>query len=94
MFDDRFIILGIKFLDEKSTDAREAKVLKYALPYVSIYSNSWGPADTGTLAEHLSSFVKRSLSKGIHRVKYRKINDLLSDMCCIILIDKLIRFMK
>lgn len=72
MFDDRFIILGIKFLDEKSTDAREAKVLKYSLPYVSIYSNSWGPADTGTFMEHLTDLIKRSLSKGIHRVKYLK----------------------
>ncbi|KAE9538815.1 hypothetical protein AGLY_005397 [Aphis glycines] len=58
---------GIKFLDDGSTDTREAKVLKYALNYVCIYSNSWGPADTGTFMEHLTDFVKRSLSKGIHQ---------------------------
>lgn len=80
MFDGRFIILGIKFLDEKSTDAREAKVLKYALPYVSIYSNSWGPADTGTFMEHLTKLVKKSLSKGIHRVKYLKLTVLFIDI--------------
>uniref|UniRef100_A0A2H8TZJ6 Neuroendocrine convertase 1 n=2 Tax=Melanaphis sacchari TaxID=742174 RepID=A0A2H8TZJ6_9HEMI len=58
---------GIKFLDDGSTDTREAKVLKHALKYVCIYSNSWGPADTGTFMEHLTDFVKRSLSKGIHQ---------------------------
>jgi len=68
-----YFILGIKFLDDGSTDTREAKVLKYALNYVCIYSNSWGPADTGTFMEHLTDFVKRSLSKGIHQVKYLKI---------------------
>ncbi|KAL5239580.1 hypothetical protein ACI65C_006990 [Semiaphis heraclei] len=57
---------GIKFLDDNSTDTREAKVLKYALNYACIYSNSWGPADTGTFMEHLTEFVKRSLLKGIH----------------------------
>lgn len=59
-------------MDDGSTDTREAKVLKYARNYVSIYSNSWGPADTGTFMEHLTNFVKRSLSKGIHQVKYLK----------------------
>lgn len=59
---------GIKFLDDESTDAREAKVLHYAYRYVSIYSNSWGPADTGTIMGTLTEIVQDSLSKGIHRV--------------------------
>eukprot|EP00102_Acyrthosiphon_pisum_P004013 XP_001947137.2 PREDICTED: neuroendocrine convertase 1 [Acyrthosiphon pisum] len=58
---------GIKFLDDGSTDTREAKALKYARNYVCIYSNSWGPADTGTFMEHLTDIVKRALSKGIHQ---------------------------
>lgn len=61
--------LGIKFLNEDSTDVREAKALKHALEHVCIYSNSWGPADTGAVMEHLSPVVKTSLSKGIHEVK-------------------------
>lgn len=64
-----FSNLGVKFLDNESTDAREAKVLKHALEYVSIYSNSWGPADTGTVMEPLTTVVQTSLSKGIHEVK-------------------------
>lgn len=63
------MVEGVKFLDSESTDAREAKVLKHALKYVDIYSNSWGPADTGMVMEHLTGLVKRSLSKGIHEVK-------------------------
>jgi len=58
---------GIKFLDDESNDVRESKVLKYALKYVHIYSNSWGPADTGTFMENLTPVVRRSLAKGIHR---------------------------
>jgi len=67
-----YLVLGIKFLDNSSTDTREAKVLKYALDYACIYSNSWGRADTGTFMDHLTDFVKRSLLKGIHQVKYLK----------------------
>lgn len=66
----RVLFLGIKFLDGRSNDAREAKVLKHALQYVDIYSNSWGPADTGDVMESLPMHTtKMSLSKGIHEVK-------------------------
>lgn len=63
-------LIGIKFLDETSTDDREANVLSHALSYIDIYSNSWGPVDSGMFMEHLSMLVKMSLYKGVNQVNY------------------------
>ncbi|XP_050520108.1 neuroendocrine convertase 1-like [Daktulosphaira vitifoliae] len=58
---------GVKFLDNTLTDIREGSVLQHALKWVDIYSNSWGPSDSGDYLEHLSDYSKISLSKGIHQ---------------------------
>ena len=38
---------GIRVLGNSTTDAQDATALNYRLDGIDIYSNSWGPLDTG-----------------------------------------------
>ena len=38
---------GIRVLGNFTTDAQDATALNYRLDGIDIYSNSWGPPDTG-----------------------------------------------
>ena len=39
--------LGIKFNPDASSDITEAKMLSHKANYTHVYSNSWGPKDSG-----------------------------------------------
>ena len=43
-----FSIIGLKLLDGGGrTDLEEAEALSHAVDIIDVYSNSWGPPDTG-----------------------------------------------
>ncbi|KAH3889441.1 hypothetical protein DPMN_013495 [Dreissena polymorpha] len=60
-------IAGYRLLDEKigATAAVEARALIYKLSDIDIYSNSWGPDDTGTKFEALPAVVNAAFEEGV-----------------------------
>ena len=53
---------------EDPTDAMEARALSYAPNHIDIYSNSWGPADTGWDIGGPATITKEALKEGTTRV--------------------------
>ena len=56
---------GIRLIAGAATDAMEAKALNHALQLNSIYSNSWGPADSGTQLAAIGPQARQALYTGI-----------------------------
>ena len=59
---------GIRILDNELTDALKAKGLGYRQDYVDIYSNSWGPGDTGSEVAEAGVMTEEVLRQGASKV--------------------------
>ena len=67
---------GIKLLEgDGNTDLEEASALSHERDTIDIYSNSWGPADTGSSVMGPRTLTRLALEKGINKV---------SKLCCAI----------
>ena len=51
-----------------NTDMNEASSLTYANDIVDIYSNSWGPSDTGTIVSGPGQLASLALQNGATQV--------------------------
>jgi subtilisin-like proprotein convertase family protein len=64
-------LVGVRLISAPATDAQEAQGLNHQLTAsnpadrVSIYSNSWGPADDGATLEGPGSLAKAALQNGV-----------------------------
>ena len=58
-------LAGIRLIAGASTDAMEASALNYQLQLNSIYSNSWGPNDTGTDLSAIGPQTRQALLNGV-----------------------------
>ena len=66
---------GIKLLDDSyysSLDVTESKSLGYKTNTVDIYSNSWGPRNTGWSFHGPGTLTAMTLEKGAKEVRYVK----------------------
>ena len=67
-----FLFLGIRLIDSgsnlHSTDAQEAQALSFKPNYIDIYSNSWGPSDTGAAVEGPGHATEKALEHGAKNV--------------------------
>ena len=59
---------GILLIAFGQTDVTEAKALGYRDDVIQIYSNSWGPQDTGFRVEGPGYLTKRALAAGVQEV--------------------------
>ena len=60
---------GIALLGANS-DLNEERSLSYARDTVDIYSNSWGPSDSGSIVEGPGYLTSMSLQNGVKEVSY------------------------
>ncbi|KAH3799262.1 hypothetical protein DPMN_152868 [Dreissena polymorpha] len=60
-------IAGLRLLDSKTgmTPSDEAAALTYKLSDIDIYSNSWGPTDSGITVDELPSVVNAAFVEGV-----------------------------
>lgn len=56
---------GIRLIAGAASDAMEASALTHALQLNSIYSNSWGPSDSGTLLAAIGPQARQALYTGV-----------------------------
>lgn len=56
---------GIRLIAGAASDAMEASALTHALLLNSIYSNSWGPSDSGTLLAAIGPQARQALYTGV-----------------------------
>lgn len=59
---------GILLITYGQTDVAEATALSYRDDVIQIYSNSWGPHDTGFIVEGPGKLTKRALAAGVQEV--------------------------
>ena len=52
-------------LGSNTTDSHEADALGYRNDYIMIYSNSWGPLDTGFIVDGPGFYTRATLRNGI-----------------------------
>ena len=52
------------------TDLLEAYALTHNNQYISVYSNSWGPKDTGKKTSPVTYYVNKALEIGTSRVEF------------------------
>lgn len=52
-----------------SLDVQEASALGYQSNYIQIYSNSWGPGDTGDVVEGPGTLVQQTFQAGVSQVR-------------------------
>ena len=62
--------IGLKVDFETSSDAVEASALGYKDNHIDIYSNSWGPADSGFIVDGPGPLAKKALFNGATKVHY------------------------
>lgn len=55
-------VAGLRLIAEPATGATEAEALSYHSDHIRIYSNSWGPADTGRGMDAPSRVVREALA--------------------------------
>ena len=62
---------GIRLFDDgvRSTDATQAAALTHKIEMVDIYSNSWGPRDSGWEVMGPGVLTSRALKLGVEKVK-------------------------
>ena len=63
-----FCFKGIRIIKNVLTDALKAKGLGYRQDYVDIYSNSWGPDDSGSEVADAGVMTKEVLKQGALKV--------------------------
>ena len=62
------IVVGVRMLDGKATDALEASSLGFQLQYVDIFSNCWGPKDDGKTFGKPGPLAAKALKRGAEMV--------------------------
>ncbi len=60
--------IGLRFNVALSSDLQEACALGYESDYIDVYSNSWGPADSGFLVQGPGKLVEKALETGAKKV--------------------------
>ena len=55
-------------IDEATTDLNEAKALSNARDIIDIYSNGWGPSDTGSEVTGPRTVTKLAMKNGVEKV--------------------------
>lgn len=72
------IVVGVRMLDGKATDALEASSLGFQLQYVDIFSNCWGPKDDGKTFGKPGPLAAKALKRGAETVNsitnYKKVS--------------------
>jgi subtilisin-like proprotein convertase family protein/endonuclease/exonuclease/phosphatase family metal-dependent hydrolase len=58
-------IAGLRLISASTTDRQEADALTYKLQDIDIYSNSWGPSDTGSLLEAPGPLTLAAFATGV-----------------------------
>ena len=61
-------------LSEGLTDSEEADALGHMDDKIKIYSNSWGPADTGCVVDGPGPLVVSTFQNGVKKVKNYRLN--------------------
>ena len=61
------VFLGLRLLGA-TTDLNEARALSYANDIIDVYSNSWGPSDTGSLVSGPQMLMRMALKNGANEV--------------------------
>lgn len=64
---------GIKVRLNQITDLTEASALGYHNNHVDVYSNSWGPSDSGFVVSGPGSLTKMTLKNGALKVQISKL---------------------
>ena len=65
------VISGIRLLGNGSmTDIVEASSLTHKNDIIDVYSNSWGPPDTGITAGKMGMLVEMAMEKGTTKVNH------------------------
>lgn len=65
------LILGVRILDldYPASDFTEAQALTHRQTVMDIYSNSWGPADSGEDFDALPEVIEEALKEGVEQVR-------------------------
>ena len=61
------IFVGLRLLDA-TTDINEALALSYANDIIDVYSNSWGPSDSGNIVSGPEMLTRMALRNGANEV--------------------------
>ena len=76
------MLLGLRLLDA-NTDLNEARALSYASDIIDVYSNSWGPIDSGDVVSGPEMLTRMALRNGAievsSKVKYKWIRKSIKD---------------
>ncbi len=63
------IYVGIRLLGGSSlTDIQEAQALSHRSDVIDVYSNSWGPFDTGAIVSGPGPLLQKQLELGVKEV--------------------------
>ena len=63
------VIPGIRLIgDDPLMDLTEASSLTHKNDIIDVYSNSWGPLDTGIYAGKMGTLVEMALEEGVKQV--------------------------
>ena len=66
-----FYYTGVRLLGTSSaTDVKEYRALSYKVNITDIYSNSWGPRDSGTVVSGPEHFAKLALKDNTKYVSF------------------------
>ena len=65
------IFTGIRLISslQGATDADEAEALSWKNDVIDIYSNSWGPSDSGIVIAGPGHLTHRALQQGVETVR-------------------------
>ncbi len=73
--------LGLRLLtDHGTTDIQESTALNYKYDEIDIYSNSWGPSDTGFTVSGPGLLTKMALENGVTKVRTEGVLILFNDI--------------
>jgi furin len=61
---------GIRINLDSSSDVIESSALGYRNDYINIYSNSWGPSDSGYHVDGPGELLTATLENGVKTVTY------------------------
>lgn len=61
-------VVGLKIDFETSTDLIEARALGYKGDYIHVYSNSWGPSDSGFIVDKPGPMAQAAMETAAREV--------------------------
>lgn len=65
--------VGIRINLNSSSDVIESSALGHQNHYIDIYSNSWGPSDSGYTVDGPGEFLTNTLENGVTRVSLQSV---------------------